>query len=483
MPRDFVVLYINGQKVTVDDDKIFMPLANFLRYEREKTGTKIVCAEGDCGACTVLYASPRKGDSPNDSLEYVSCNSCIVPVYLMDACSIITVEGVQINRGCLDPVQQSFIDCNASQCGFCTPGFIMSSVGLYEQQDNPSVQDVKNHLTGNLCRCTGYDSIIKAGCSVQTNQRRRLKERYFDLQMHEEILELLDQPVQIHIGNSQYDAPTTMESAIEILSSQGSRLIAGSTDLGVQINKGRHQEQKFLDLRLIESLYKCTAEEDRLIIGARVTLSNLRESLKESFPDYARFMNLFASPQIRNIGTLVGNIANASPIADATPYLLMSNALVGAIGPNGYREIPITQFYLDYKKLALQSNEMIQQIILPKPHINDCIRIYKISVRRDLDIACVNLAATVRIDDGIFVDCRLAYGGVGPVTIRATRAEAAIIGKPVDGFDVSQIVPILRGQITPISDVRGSRHFRFKTAENLLKKFFAEVQTQLLETV
>ena len=161
MPRDFVVLYINGQKVTVNDEKIFMPLANFLRYEREKTGTKIVCAEGDCGACTVLYASPRKGDNPQESLDYVSCNSCIVPVYLMDACSIITVEGVQISRECLDPVQQSFIDCNASQCSFCTPGFIMASVGLHEQKDNPSVQDVKNHLTGNYVGALGMTPLLR----------------------------------------------------------------------------------------------------------------------------------------------------------------------------------------------------------------------------------------------------------------------------------------------------------------------------------
>ena len=158
-----------------------------------------------------------------------------------------------------------------------------------------------------------------------------------------------------------------------------------------------------------------------MIVGARVTLTHLREYLKADFPDYARFMNLFASPQIRNIGTLVGNIANASPIADSTPYLLMANALVGVIGLNGYREIPITEFYLGYKSLALKSNEMIQQIVLPKPNHRDFIRIYKISVRRDLDIACVNLAATVRIEDGQFVDCRLAYGGVGPVTIRPKR--------------------------------------------------------------
>ncbi len=484
-PREYVLLYINGQRVTVNDEQIFMPLANFLRYQRENTGTKIVCAEGDCGACTVLYASPRIGDNPQQPLEYVSCNSCIVPVYLMDGCSVVTVEGVQLERDCLDPVQQSFIDCNASQCGFCTPGFIMSSVGLYEQKNNPTVQDVKNYLTGNLCRCTGYDSIIKAGCSVQTNQRRRIKDRYWNPNMHQELISLLEHSVQIQIGSARYDAPTTLKSAIDILQTEQSRLIAGSTDLGVQINKGHHQGQKFLDLRLIDSLYACKTDGGQVTIGARVTLSTLREYLKEDFPDYARFMNLFASPQIRNIGTLVGNVANASPIADSTPYLLMANAKIGVVGPDGYREIPITEFYLGYKSLALNPNEFIQQIVLPKPHPNDRIRIYKISARRDLDISCVNLSASVRIEDGRFVDCRLAYGGVGPVTIRAYEVESLVNGQMVDGINVSDLVSKLRIRITPITDVRGSQDFRHKTAENLLRKFFVEIlhPSSTLETV
>ena len=208
-----------------------------------------------------------------------------------------------------------------------------------------------------------------------------------------------------------------MKDAISLLQMEQSRLIAGSTDVGVQINKGRHSGQRFLDLRLISALYSCEETDEGLTIGARVTLTHLRDSLQKNFPDYAEYMNLFASPQIRNMGTLVGNVANASPIADSTPYLLMANARIGINGPRGYREVPMTEFYLGYKALAMDKEELIQQIILPKPHPDEFIRIYKISARRDLDIACVNLSASIRLENDVIVDCRLAFGGVGGIAI------------------------------------------------------------------
>lgn len=356
----------------------------------------------------------------------------------------------------------------------------MSSVGLYEQKDKPSAQDVKNQLTGNLCRCTGYDSIIKAGCSVDTDQRKQLKERYWNPEMHRELQTVSAQPVQMVFEdvNARYDAPTTMKDAISLLQMEQSRLIAGSTDVGVQINKGRHSGQRFLDLRLISALYSCEETDEGLTIGARVTLTHLRDSLQQNFPDYAEYMNLFASPQIRNMGTLVGNVANASPIADSTPYLLMANARIGINGPRGYREVSMTEFYLGYKALAMDKEELIQQIILPKPHPDEFIRIYKISARRDLDIACVNLSASIRLENDMIVDCRLAFGGVGPVIVRAFEVEKQMVGQRLSDIRASKYVPHLKSQITPISDVRGSREFRYSAAGNLLRKFFAEAQSQ-----
>lgn len=483
--RNHVVFYINGQRFTVSDDRIFMPLANFLRYEAERTGTKIVCAEGDCGACTVLFASPEFGADATEALSYKSCNSCIVPVYKMDGCSIITVEGVQTDRKTLDPVQQAFVDCNASQCGFCTPGFIMSSVGLYEQNANPTAENVKNELTGNLCRCTGYDAIIKAGCSVDTEGRQLLRDRYFDEGMHQELLSIQSQPVQMVFDhkNARYDAPVSLNDAVQLLQAEGARLIAGSTDLGVQINKGRHTEKRFLDLRLIESLYQCRETETELVIGARVTFAELRRHLQDHFPEYAQYMNLFASPQIRNVGTMVGNIANASPIADSTPYLLMSNARIGVIGPKGRREIPMTSFYLGYKTLAMAADELIESVTLPKPHPNDFIRVFKISARRDLDIACVNLAASIRVEEDVIVDCQLAFGGVGPVIIRTSALEDTLIGQCLPTVSSTELLPLLRSLIAPISDVRGSQQFRFTAAGNLFRKFISEAQVALTSSM
>jgi xanthine dehydrogenase small subunit len=361
----------------------------------------------------------------------------------------------------------------------------MSSVGLYEQNANPTAENVKNELTGNLCRCTGYDAIIKAGCSVDTEGRQLLRDRYFDEKMHSELLSIQSQPVQMVFDhkNARYDAPVSLNDAVQLLKAEGTRLIAGSTDLGVQINKGRHTEQRILDLRLIESLYQCRDTETDLVIGARVTFAELRKHLQAHFPEYAQYMNLFASPQIRNVGTMVGNIANASPIADSTPYLLMSNARIGVIGPNGRREIPMTSFYLGYKTLAMAPDELIESVTLPKPHPNDFIRVFKISARRDLDIACVNLAASIRVEDNVIVACQLAFGGVGPVIIRTSALEEALIGQCLPTVSSTELLPLLRSLITPISDVRGSQQFRFTAAGNLFRKFISEAQVALTSSM
>ena len=476
--RDYILLYINGRRVTVTGKEAFMPLANFLRYEREQTGTKIVCAEGDCGACTVLRASPQKQEQLASTLSYQPFNSCIMPVFLLDCCSVVTVEGLSPDNsrttGALEPIQEAFVRNHASQCGFCTPGFIMATAGLYEKKDSPSKKDVQNYLTGNLCRCTGYDSIIQAGCSVETEHREKIQERYAAPRMTQELVEHLSIPIKMELDGASYYAPCALDEAVAIHQKAKTRLVAGATDLGVQINKGRLKTRDFLSLRLIDEVNALVDTGAATEVGAKVSWERLRVFVKGHHPEFAAFLHLFASPQIKNVGTLIGNIANASPIGDSIPYLMIAESDIHLAGPEGRRSVPITSFYKGYKDLDLRQGELITSISIPKPKRGETIRLYKISARRDLDISCVNMACAMTLTDGVITDFRIAYGGVGPVVLRIGSVEQFLRNKQLTPENIKQAVRLVPEAITPLSDVRGSRTFRMRAAQNLLRKFFFE---------
>ena len=483
--RDHILLYINGQRVTVSDEKAFLPLADFLRYHRSRPGTKIVCAEGDCGACTVLIGRPNLDDPAGAALKFSSMNSCIAPVFLMDCAHIITVEGLE-DKGQQDPVQQAFVECNASQCGFCTPGFVMAMACVLERKTSPCKKDVQNGLTGNLCRCTGYDAIIKAGIKAGSNRsRKRLQERYHrpelvaDLQSNQRIPAEISRNVAHRDQPRNISIPTSLPQAITLRAAKPVRLISAATDLGVQINKGHISPEHFLSLNHVPELHQLREENGEIVVGAKVTFERLRRFSKKRAPELSEFLDLFASPQIKHVCTLVGNVANGSPIADSPPYLMMAEATVMVQGPAGRRSIPMQEFYLGYKTLNLNPDELITAISIPLPTAQEQIKLYKVSARRDLDISCVNAAISMTVgEDQRIRDIRLAYGGVGPVVKRLPETEAMLIGKPVSRDSFAAAAAHIRNEITPISDVRGSQAFRYRLAENLLKRFCAEVLSE-----
>ena len=473
--RSHIAFYINGRRVTASDKRAFMPLADFLREEKSLTGTKIVCAEGDCGACTVI-----QGNLTSDGMdvEFKPFNSCITPVYLLDGSHVVTVDALD-SCGELDSVQSAFVGCHASQCGFCTPGFIMSTTAMMERKDQPTKKDVQNYLTGNLCRCTGYDAIIDAGQSIDPMEYIPLKARFHTEAISEDLRAIRQQALGLSDGRYRYFAPTSLQSALELVQTEKPQLIAGSTDLGVQINKGRNTNTIFLSLALVPEAQVLKDEGDSIRIGASVTWESIRRFLKESSPQFADFIHLFASPQIKNVGTLVGNVANASPIADAIGYLMMMEATIHLAGPNGERDVPIVDFYLGYKKLNMESGEIILSISIPKPTANQTIKVYKISARRDLDISCVNAAILLEENNGVIQDIRLAYGGIGPVVKRLRETESALLGQHVSKDNFFAASKLISTEITPISDVRGSARFRHQVSRNLLKRFFVETQNTL----
>lgn len=456
--RDYIVLVINGEHIHVGSEHAFMMLADFLRYQKSLTGTKIVCAEGDCGACTVLIFRPGIDN------DYVAINACIVGMAQLDGAHVLTVESLK-DQGRLSEVQKAIENCHGSQCGYCTPGFVMAITGLIEKTRFPlSPQKVKNELTGNLCRCTGYTPLIEAALSVRSHVP--LKTRFNLAELKER-----DVPIQLRHGNKELFAPTTLEQADEF-SNLGYKLSSGNTDLGVLENKGKNTLEKILSLSLIKELYQIREEHGRIIIGARVNLSAVRQFCQSRVPIFAQFINIFASPQIKNMATLVGNSANASPIADTVPFLLVADGQAHIRSSEGTRILPMENLYAAYKTLNLGPHEYITHLSFAVPKPSERLKLDKISTRKDLDIATVNSAFLVNLDGRLIKDIRLAMGGVGPMVKRLTNTEHAMLNKKLDSTLLQEARKQLQQEITPQSDVRGSDSFRKVLADNLFTRYF-----------
>lgn len=459
--RDYIVLVLNGEHLHVGSEHAFMMLADFLRYQKRLTGTKIVCAEGDCGACTVLIYRPGIDN------EFVPINACIVGMTQLDGAHVLSVEALK-NQNRLSLVQQAIVNCHGSQCGYCTPGFVMAITGLMEKTRAPlSPQKVKNELTGNLCRCTGYTPLIEAALSVTNHDS--LKARFKPTELKER-----DIPIRLRHHNKELYAPTTLEKADEC-SNLNYRLRSGNTDLGVLENKGKNILEQILSLNLIKELHDIWEENGRVIVGARVNLSTVRQFCHKRVPVFAQFINIFASPQIKNMATLVGNSANASPIADTVPFLLVADGLVHIRSSEGTRTLPMENLYGAYKTLNLKPNEYITHLSFALSRPSELLKLDKISTRKDLDIATVNSAFLVNLDGRFIKDIRLAMGGIGPTVKRLRNTENSMLNKNLDTTLLEEARQQLQQEITPQSDVRGSDALRRVLADNLFTRYFGSL--------
>ncbi|MBX7219130.1 MAG: FAD binding domain-containing protein [Blastocatellia bacterium] len=467
--RDFIHFYLNGKPVTLSGSAVFQTLSDFLRYERGATGTKVVCAEGDCGACTVLLGKVEAG-----ALAYRAVNSCIQSLYQLDCTHVITVEGVKLN-GTLCAVQEAMTANHAAQCGYCTPGFVVSMCGLFDAQTSVTEQDIKDALTGNLCRCTGYEPIIKSGLAVETDRVVKFSQMYPQAEMLESFRKLADQPIYIQAGNQTFGSPTETAGAIKFKAGHEKTVVVqGATDVGVWCNKRNFVPPAVLSLSKIEELKDLTIAGDVVRVGARVTLSELEAFIKDVVPEFYAILNIFGAPQIKNAGTLAGNIANGSPIADTLPFLFVMEAELELAGGQGSRRVGIREFYKGYKTFDLAADEIIVRVHIPLPQPGETLKLYKVSKRKDLDISTFTAAIRLTVEQGMVGNVRIAYGGVGPVVLRLPRTEAFLSGKThtLETYEAAGL--LAREEITPISDVRGSSEFRFQLAENILQKFFYE---------
>jgi len=472
--RNKIIFYLNGKKHEVSQDNAGMMLADYLRYEQSLTGTKVVCAEGDCGACSVLRYTPYTNNGKD---HYLPINSCIAPLTSLDGSSLVTVDALK-NEDDLHEVQKSMIKCHGSQCGFCTPGFVIALTGLVEEKLKKSEtkiesKEAKNCMTGNLCRCTGYAPIIDAAMTIDLAKCEALKIRFYSEEQDKLLKETFKIPAHIEATNFKFYAPKNISDAVSYLNSHPDvKIIASGTDLGVVHNKRKINLQKLLSLHLIEELYELTQMGDEIYLGARVTHSDFRDYMKDKAPEISNYLDIFASPQIKNSATVIGNIATASPIGDTLPVFLTLNAELIIATVNGEKTIPISEFFLSYRKTQLASNELIKGIKFKLPKGD--FKLFKNSNRKDLDISAVNLAINVEWKDNekkSIQNVTIAAGGVAAIPLRLKQTENYLKSNPTD---INGAIKVLHTEFTPMSDLRASSAYRHVLVENFVRRFFEE---------
>jgi xanthine dehydrogenase small subunit len=475
--RSSIVFYLNGKRQEVSGEQAFQTVSDHLRYVRGLTGTKVVCAEGDCGACTVLVSRFREGRLQ----PYQGINSCIAFVYSLHRSHVITVEGLKTGTE-LHPVQDAMVEKQGSQCGFCTPGFVCSLALLTEDAKREgfplSDRKVRNYTTGNLCRCTGYAPILDAGVSIEVAQAPLLASLYGDDQIEAALRALPGESIRIRGDLKEVFLPQTLAEALaERASAPDIRLSAGTTDLGVVSNKGKLNLTRILSLQEIGELSRVSKDEAFVRVGARASLHSVERELEGDFPEFSKMLRIFASPQIKNSATLVGNLMNASPIADTIPFLRVAEAKVVLASSRGEGVLDINSFILPgYKKLDCKPDELVTALLIPRT--NHSFKLFKVSNRKDLDISAVTFAARFRLENGVFRDFSLALGGVGPSVLRMEKIEKEVTGKPLTLTLFRDLAANLGSLISPISDVRGSAGYRMQVARNLLLKFHDEVSAE-----
>ena len=478
--RDAVVLYINEQRHEVADRHALRSLSDYLRRDCGLVGTKIVCSEGDCGACTVLVGRPAADGA---TLDYQPVDSCIRFLFQLDGCHVVTVEGLA-EPGQLNGVQQAMVDCYGSQCGFCTPGFVMAMTGMLQQSRPQDDEAWRLGLTGNLCRCTGYEQILEAGAAAaEACEADALGKRYAPAEMLAEFASLATDDVEVrarlHAGDHCVAMPATLDAALVFLAKHPEAVIAaGATDLGVRANKSGQLPATILDLNRIADLDFVRHEEDAVVCGARATWATLANELRNAAPEFAAVLDRFGGPQIRAVGTIAGNIANGSPIADSLPFLFITEAAIEATSRDGVRWIPIGEFYHGYKQLELRPGELITAVRIPLPPADDLLKLYKVSRRRDLDISGFTAGIRLRLAGETIQSAWIALGGVGPTVVRAAKAEAFLQGRELseDAFRAAGEIAV--GEVAPISDVRGSAEYRRQLVRNIFMKFFHQTDQQ-----
>ena len=465
---------LNDEPRALSDIDPNTTLLNYLRDIEGKTGTKEGCAEGDCGACTVVL-----GELDGEAIRYRAVNACILFVPVVDGKQVITVEGLKAADGGLHPVQRALVDCHASQCGFCTPGFVMSLFALFKTEPKPSRRRIDDALAGNLCRCTGYRPIAEAGRRMYDYSG----EDRFSARERETVAQLKairrDGMLALQAGGRRYFAPGGIDDLARLRQEHPEAcLLAGGTDVGLWVTKQHQDLETIIYTGNVAELRELTVSDDHIEIGAAVTYSDAFEAIAGPYPDFGELIRRLGSVQIRNAGTLGGNVANGSPIGDTMPALIALGARLVLRAGTRRREIPLEDFYLDYRKTDLEPGEFVERIRVPLPAASRRFHAWKIAKRFDQDISGVCGAWNLDLDGGRVRDIRICYGGMAATPKRATNCERALVGEDWSEASLAPALRALEQDYAPISDMRASGRYRMLVARNLLHKFYRETTAE-----
>ena len=481
--RANITFFLNGVEQIVSDARPDTTLLNWLRLEKGLSGTKEGCAEGDCGACTVVVAELNRQSHPANGampIKARAVNACILFLPMLDGLSVTTVEGLAGPDGALHPVQEAIITYHGAQCGFCTPGFVMSLYAGFLNGLDGSEEQVNHLFAGNLCRCTGYGPLVKAALSLANQMPPEWASARREAEINDLTMAAASSDARDDLGiegdDQAFYAPTSL-TELEDLSRAypDATYLAGATDIGLWVTKQHRQIDRFISLGRVAALKEISKTETHITIGAGVSHSDAMDALAEEYPGLVEVWLRFGSTQVRNSGTVGGNIANGSPIGDMSPCLLALDAEATLNRGGKRRKVPLRDFFIAYGKQDRQEGEFLESLILPRLGKAEHLYAYKISKRFDQDISAVLMAAWIKEDQGKISHIRLGFGGMAATPSRALQTESALIG-----HDLSQPLPVeaisaLAKDFQPISDMRASAEYRVTVAGNLLQKLLLEV--------
>ncbi|PTE10524.1 xanthine dehydrogenase small subunit [Mesorhizobium helmanticense] len=471
--RNEIRFILNGEDVALTTVAPDTTLLDWLRLNRSLRGTKEGCAEGDCGACTVLVGRLSAG-----RLVYESVNACIRFLGSLDGTHVVTVEHLRGEAGKLHPVQQAMVDFHGSQCGFCTPGFVMSLYALWMKSPAPSDAAIEKALQGNLCRCTGYEAIVRAARAISSYGKAAKDPLAAERKAIITRLTAMKDGARVEIGagKQRMVVPANADDLASVLDKEpGATIVAGSTDVGLWVTKHMRDISPAVFINNLDGL--CTISENKgvISIGAGVTYSDAFVLLSKRIPALGPLFDRIGGEQVRNMGTIGGNIANGSPIGDTPPPLIALGARLTLRRGKKRRTIPLEDFFIAYGKQDRLSGEFVEAVHVPVPAKGTKFAVYKLTKRRDEDItAALGAFLLTLARDGTVADIRIAYGGMAATPKRASAVEKTLLGKPWTEEMVQAAIAEYANDFTPLTDMRASAEYRALAARNLLLRFFAE---------
>lgn len=467
--RTEIRFLLNDTEVRLADVAPGDTLLDHLRLARRLTGTKEGCAEGDCGACTVLVGRLREG-----RLAYEPVNACIRFLASVDLAHVVTVEHLSRPGGALHPVQAAMVANHGSQCGFCTPGIVMALYALWMRHPRPTKAQVETALQGNLCRCTGYGPILAAGMTVSDHGDAAADPLATEREAVAARLAAMDDGAAVSLGAEGHAVlpRDTADLARRYAARPEATLVAGATDVGLWVTKGLRSISPAIFTAHLDDLRAIRREGDTLRIGANASYADAAGPILADYPHLTEYWDRFAGWQVRSMGTLGGNIANGSPIGDMPPVLIALGARLVLRRGDERRTLPLEDFFLDYGKQDRRPGEFVEEIRLPRPDPAHRHGAWKVSKRREEDISAVAAGFRVALDGDRIAEARIAFGGMAATPKRAAAAEAALAGQPFAASSFAAAAARLPDDFAPIDDMRASGGYRMRVAQNLFRRFW-----------